>query len=212
MRLREEIQAKLLRLLQDRQYERLGESKTRTADIRVIAATNRDLAKCVQEKTFREDLYYRLNVISVTVPALRYRFSDLKRLAHQFLEFFAQQLGRKITGFSEDAWQAIVHYSWPGNIRELRNALERAVIVARGEKIERDDLPNTLAVNETRSIYLGAPVTLEEVEEEHIRLVLDHSVSIGAAAQTLGINQATLYRRRKRSEKGEVESPSTTAV
>ena len=195
-----EIQAKLLRLLQDRQYERLGENKTRTAEIRIIAATNRNLEKCVQERTFREDLYYRLNVISVTVPALRYRFSDLKRLAHHFLEFFAQQLGRKITGFSEDAWQAIVHYSWPGNIRELRNALERAVIVARGDKIERSDLPNTLAVNETRAIYIGAPVTLEEIEEEHIRLVMDHSPSIGSAAKTLGINQATLYRKRKRTD------------
>ncbi len=197
-----EIQAKLLRLLQDRQYERIGENKTRTAVIRVITATNHNLEKCVRERTFREDLYYRLNVISVTVPALRYRFLDLRNLSKHFLQFFSQQLGRKITDFSEEAWEAIIHYPWPGNIRELRNAIERATIIAQGEKVGLGDLPNTLGVTETKSIYVGAPVTLEELEEEHIRIVMDHSPSIASASKILGINQATLYRRRKKAANG----------
>src|SRR5262249_30459472 len=131
-----ELQPKLLRLLQEREYERVGEAKTRTANVRLIAATNRDLAKAVAEGKFREDLYYRLNVVSVHVPPLRERRSDLTRLAKEFLVFFATQTGKPARDFSPKAWQMILNHSWPGNLRELRNAIERSVILSNGPVVQ----------------------------------------------------------------------------
>jgi len=136
-----EIQPKLLRLLQEREYERLGENITRQADLRVIAATNRDLKKRIAEGAFREDLYFRLNVIAVEVPPLRARPGDLVRLAEHYLKHFAAQCGRKAAGFSDGALNRINSYEWPGNLRELRNAIERAVILSREDVIEADELP-----------------------------------------------------------------------
>src|SRR5439155_8789606 len=129
-----EIQPKLLRLLQEREYERLGENVVRTATVRVIAATNRDLKKRVAEGLFREDLYFRLNVIAVEMPPLRQRDADLIRFAEHYTRFFAAQCGRQIGGLSEESGASLRAYSWPGNLRELRNAIERAVIMAIGER------------------------------------------------------------------------------
>lgn len=199
-----DIQPKLLRLLQEREYERLGETKTRMADVRVIAATNRNLKKCVETNRFREDLYYRLDVISASMSPLRERPRDLKEFAEKFVNFFAGVSGRKIEGFSNAAMTRLLSHQWPGNLRELRNAMERAVILTRGPRIEEDDLPTPTsaitsdAEGENASIVPGASVTIEELETEHIRRVLARTRTLQEAAETLGIDQATLYRKRKK--------------
>ncbi|MEC5127337.1 sigma-54 dependent transcriptional regulator [Verrucomicrobiales bacterium BCK34] len=199
-----DIQPKLLRLLQEREYERLGETKTRQADVRVIAATNRDLKKCVEEGTFREDLYYRLNVISVEMPSLRERPKDLKYFAESFVSFFAEQTSRPINGFSESGLTRLVSHDWPGNLRELRNAIERAVILARGNQLDDVDLPTPeAAIKQTdgensTAVVPGGDVTIDQLEEEHIRRVLARSKTLQEASEILGIDQATLYRKRKK--------------
>ena len=197
-----EIQPKLLRLLQEREYERVGEHKTRQANVRVIAGTNRNLEQAVQEGKFREDLYYRLNVISLHLPPLRERSSDVLRISAGYLRFFATQCGKPIKGFSPAAEQAIKNYGWPGNLRELRNVVERAVILAGGTQLELDDLPAKMSQSvpaaEGRSPQIGAMVTLEELENEHIRKVIERTATMEEAAQVLGIDPATLYRKRKK--------------
>ena len=201
-----EIQPKLLRLLQEREYERLGENITRTAEVRVIAATNRDLKKRVAEGAFREDLYFRLNVIAVEMPPLRALPGDLIRFAEHYLHFFAKQCGRRLEGFDETTSAVLSAHSWPGNLRELRNAIERAVIMASESKIRPDDLPVEVRQNQNdggstetvSSVQLGAPISLEKLEELHIRRVLDTASNLAQAAETLGIDQATLYRKRKK--------------
>jgi len=191
-----EIQAKLLRLLQEREYERVGETKPRRANVRVISATNRDLAQAVPSGRFREDLFYRLNVISLRLPALRARANDIEKLAQSHLAFLAAHAGKKILGFSPTALDAMRHYPWPGNLREMRNVIERAVILSRGEFIEPEDLADTLAP--TCDIRLGGKSTLEEIEAEHIRRVLAGMRTLDEAAEILGIDPATLYRKRKK--------------
>jgi NtrC-family two-component system response regulator AlgB len=196
-----EIQPKLLRLLQEREYERLGENVTRTADIRVIAATNRDLKQRIAEGTFREDLYFRLNVIAVEMPPLRARHGDLLRFAQHYLQHFAGQCRRELAGFSEAAIARLLGYRWPGNLRELRNAIERAVILAKQNQIEKEDLPGDLtngAGKTETGIEPGAFVTLEKLEEAHVRKILERTGSVTEAAKVLGIDQATIYRKRKR--------------
>ena len=197
-----EIQPKLLRLLQEKEYERVGEAKTRQAEVRVIAATNRDLEQAVKDGRFREDLYYRLNVISLRVPALRERLGDLPKIARNYLRFFSKQCGKKIEGFSVAAEQAMLNYGWPGNLRELRNVVERAAILASGSRIEPGDLPDNLspatAAGETPVVEAGARVSLEELENEHLRRTLARTSSMEEAAQILGIDPATLYRKRKK--------------
>ncbi|HEY8902417.1 MAG TPA: sigma-54 dependent transcriptional regulator [Chthoniobacterales bacterium] len=191
-----EIQAKLLRLLQEREYERVGEAKPRRADVRVIAATNRDLTEAVRQGGFREDLYYRLNVISVRLPPLRDRVDDIERLAAQHVAFLAAHSGKPAREFSPTAIEAIRRYPWPGNLRELRNVLERAVILSEGDRIEAHDLGDSLLA--TSDIRLGGPFALEEIEAEHIRIVVANSSTLDEAARVLGIDPATLYRKRKR--------------
>lgn len=199
-----DIQPKLLRLLQEREYERLGETRTRMADVRVIAATNRNLKKCVETNRFREDLYYRLDVISAAMAPLRERPRDLTEFAEKFVDFFAGVSGRKIEGFSSAAMTRLLSHQWPGNLRELRNAMERAVILARGPRIEEDDLPTpTSAINpevegETSNIVPGASISIEDLETEHIRRILARTRTLQEAAEILGIDQATLYRKRKK--------------
>jgi NtrC-family two-component system response regulator AlgB len=199
-----EIQPKLLRLLQEREYERLGENKVRQATVRVIAATNRDLAAEVRAGNFREDLFYRLNVITVTLPPLRDRPGDLTYFAKEYLEFFSKQLGRKIDGFSDGGRAALMRHAWPGNLRELRNAIERAAILARGDKLEAVDLPDPSARpvgGETSSDGLpdiGGEHSLEDIEQAHMIKVLGWAPSLHDAAAVLGIDKATLYRKRKR--------------
>jgi two-component system, NtrC family, response regulator AlgB len=201
-----EIQPKLLRLLQEREYERVGESITRKADVRIVAATNRDLKKRVSEGAFREDLYYRLNVISVKMPPLRERPGDLLRFARHYLTFFAKQCGRPVDRFTDEAEAAIRFHSWPGNLRELRNAIERAVIMGSGPRVAASDLPSELradavtqeASTEADSSGAGAMISIEKLEEMHIRRVLERTASMVQAAEILGIDQATLYRKRKK--------------
>jgi NtrC-family two-component system response regulator AlgB len=192
-----EIQPKLLRLLQERQYERLGENKIRTTTVRIVAATNKDLKDCVRKGTFREDLYYRLNVISETIPPLRERVQDLELLTESFLEFFGRQLGRIGLTFSHDAIERIRGYRWPGNIRELRNIIERAAILSPTLEIGSEYIPLTTD-DSLADPMVGAEITLEHLEEVHIKRVLQNSQSLDAAARTLGIDPATLYRKRKR--------------
>lgn len=202
-----DIQPKLLRLLQEREYERLGENKTRQAEVRVIAATNRDLRQSVEKGEFREDLYYRLNVIEVNMPPLRTRPKDLKHFAETFVGFFAKQTGRPIDGFSESGMAHLMSHDWPGNLRELRNAMERAVILSKGTEIEPEDLPtpqlagskSSSSSNDNGDVPLpGADISIDELEEEHIRRVLARAKTLQEAAEILGIDQATLYRKRKK--------------
>jgi len=202
-----EIQPKLLRLLQEREYERLGENVTRTANLRVIAATNRNLKKRVADGLFREDLYFRLNVIAVEMPPLRERQGDLIRFANHYCEFFANQCSRKIEGFSPEASAFLSAYSWPGNLRELRNVVERAVIMARGNGIVPGDFPAELRGSPSGGLnhanndlvpQVGSTVSLEKLEEAHLRKILEKSSSLSEAAEILGIDQATLYRKRKK--------------
>jgi two-component system, NtrC family, response regulator AlgB len=192
------IQAKLLRLLQERQYERVGENKLRTANTRIIAATNKDLKECVRKGTFREDLYYRLDVISVTIPPLRDRGQDLEALAKDFLQFFSRQLGRTGLTFSDAAMRRLRAHPWRGNIRELRNTIERAAILARTDTIEEDFLPEESSDGQMTDAAIGSEITLDQLEEVHIRRILERATSLDSAAKTLGIDPATLYRKRKR--------------
>ncbi len=196
-----EIQPRLLRLLQEKEYERVGEAKTRQADVRVVAATNRNLEEAVKAGRFREDLYYRLNVISLRLPALRERPADLPRIARGYLRFFSRQCGKKIEGFSMAAEQAILNYAWPGNLRELRNVVERAVILADQARIEPDDLPENLSPKtgaDDAGNAAGSRISLEELENQHLRRILAQTSSLEEAAQILGIDPATLYRKRKK--------------
>jgi NtrC-family two-component system response regulator AlgB len=200
-----EIQPKLLRLLQEREYERLGENVTRQANLRVIAATNRDLKKRVAEGLFREDLYFRLNVIAVEMPPLRSRDGDLIRFAEHYEKFFAEQCRRKLEGLSPEAITCIRTYAWPGNLRELRNAIERAVILAKRDKLFPEDFPaelrgqNVAANSDAENLpQVGSLISLEKLEEAHLRKILERTPSLTEASEILGIDQATLYRKRKK--------------
>ena len=194
-----EIQPKLLRLLQEHEYERVGETQTRRAEVRVISSTNRDLVQAIKEGKFREDLYYRLNVVSLHLPPLRERPHDLERVAAAHLRFFARQSGKLITDFSPEAKAAMRRYAWPGNLRELRNAIERAVILSAGPKIEAAHLSEIVARPKPGvALEIGGSVTLAELTDEHIRRVLARTSRLEDAAAILGIDLATLYRRRKR--------------
>ena len=192
------LQPKLLRLLQERCYERVGETQTRASNVRILAATNRNLEAEQAAGRFREDLYYRLNVIEVTVPSLRERQGDILTLAEHLLRFFARQNGKAISGFSEPVREAIVRYPWPGNVRELRNAVERAVILASGPTIEAGNLPVQILSGERPAGLAFESMTLEELEAEQIRRVLATTPTIEEAAVRLGIDPSTLYRKRKR--------------
>jgi NtrC-family two-component system response regulator AlgB len=197
-----EIQPKLLRLLQEKEYERLGENITREADVRVIAATNRDLKKRIAEGAFREDLYFRLNVIAVEVPPLRNRAGDLERFANHYLTYFASQCGRKEAKFSPEAMSRITSYNWPGNLRELRNAIERAVILTQGDVIGPEDLPleSQSAGQPEIAPQPGDLVSLEKLEEYHIRKVLERTGSVAEAARILEIDDGTIYRKKKKMD------------
>ncbi len=197
------LQPKLLRFLQERKYERVGESKTRSADVRIVAATNQDLEAAVKLGSFREDLFYRLNVVELMLPPLRDR-ADVLELAGHLLDFFGRQTGRRLTGFTPEAQTSLGRHSWPGNLRELRNAIERAAILAAGPEIGLADLPERLVRPQSArpggapaAMEPGGPFTLEEIEFEHVRRVLASAPSLDAAARTLGIDPSTLYRKRK---------------
>jgi NtrC-family two-component system response regulator AlgB len=195
-----DAQARLLRFLHDRTYERLGEARERQADVRLIAATNRDLEAEVRVGRFREDLFYRLNVVTLTLPALRERPEDILLLAHHYLSIFSQNQRRHGLKFSAAAERVMQKHAWPGNLRELRNAVERAVILGPRELLDLSDLG--LAASGT-DIPLPAPhvgdlISIDALEREHIAQVVAQVPSLEAAARILDIDATTLQRKRKK--------------
>jgi NtrC-family two-component system response regulator AlgB len=191
------IQAKLLRVLQEKVYERVGDLETRKADVRILAATNIELESAVKAGRFREDLFYRLDVVEIVIPPLRDRREDIIPLAEGLLAFFARQNHRRILGFDDDASEALRNYEWPGNVRELRNAIERAVLLSTADRVGVHHFPLKLKSSE-RLPGAGDPVTLEELERTHIRRVLASSRSIEEACRILGMDSVTLWRKRKK--------------
>ena len=191
------IQPKLLRFIQEREYERLGDHVTRKADVRLISATNMKMDEAVRDHRFREDLYYRLNVIQIEIPPLRERPADVVHLAKRLLAFFGKNHHCAPQHFTDDALQLLSRYSWPGNVRELRNVVERASILCHSESVGTEYLPEKLLTSEERPMK-GDLVSLDKIEEMHIRHVLASTKSLQEAADILGIDQATLWRRRKR--------------
>ncbi len=192
------IQVKLLRVLQDGTFERLGGTKTLVADVRLIAATNTDLAKAVEEKKFREDLYYRLNVITIILPPLRERAEDIPLLAYHFLKMYTTKNKKNIQGISQTALELLAGYHWPGNVRELENTLERAVVLARKKIILPDDLPPHInkagKIAESITIPIGMP--MEEVKNKVIQETLKTTKGDKTlAAKILGITSRTIYRK-----------------
>jgi two-component system, NtrC family, response regulator AlgB len=194
------LQAKLLRFLQDKQFERIGEQQTRTADVRIIAATNRDLEADVRKGRFREDLLYRLNVVEIRLPPLRERPEDIVRLAERFLAFFARSARRPVPQLSPAAIEVLRAYPWPGNVRELRNAIERALILWPAAVIEPAAFPERIAAQPSSAPQLGGNCTLDAIEREHILRVIARTPTLEDAARILGIDASTLWRKRKRYE------------
>ncbi|MDR8013463.1 MAG: sigma-54-dependent response regulator transcription factor AlgB [Ectopseudomonas guguanensis] len=192
------LQPKLLRFIQDKEYERVGDPVTRRADVRIVAATNLDLDEMVREGRFREDLLYRLNVITLKLPPLRERHEDVMTLAERFLARFVSDYGRPACAFSPEATAALQAYHWPGNIRELRNVIERASIICQQETVEIAHLGlGGSGEAPSNAVRVGAPMSLEELEKAHIAAVLASSSTLDMAAKTLGIDTSTLYRKRK---------------
>ena len=208
------IQPKLLRFIQDHEYERVGDPHTRTANVRVIAATNRDLKKMIANGEFREDLYYRLNVITLTMPPLRERPEDLVSIAETMLMTFVRQYDRPARRFNEQAINWLRQYPWPGNLRELRNVVERAVILCNQEAIGVEFLPTGTDTNAAKpgpGLRAGDTVSLEELERAHILAVMSATSTLDSAAKILGIDGSTLYRKRKQYEQKDKdrEKPGT---
>ena len=189
-------QVALLRFLQERRFERVGGEETIDANVRVIAATNRDLADRIKDGSFRADLFYRLNVIPVTLPPLRERPEDIARLAEDLLESCAARLGRQIKAFAPDAIEALTRYAWPGNIREMENAIERAVLLTHDEVVTSRHLPR----GEAAAVSVTCPSTsLQENEKSHLLRVLEQSRwNKKRAAAMLGINRSSLYSKLRR--------------
>jgi NtrC-family two-component system response regulator AlgB len=193
-----DLQAKLLRFLEERAFERVGDERTVIVDARLIAATNRDLEADVRAGRFREDLFFRLNVVGIRLPSLRDRPEDLNALADQILEVLAARHRREPLALSARARGLLAGYRWPGNVRELVNALEHAVVLARGGTIEPADLPDRLAAPPPSQAPAREAQSLDEVERRHIVEVLRESTTLEEAAARLGINPTTLWRKRKR--------------
>ncbi len=193
----QQVQIKILRVLQDKKFERVGGEQTIEVDVRVISATNRDLKKEIAEGRFREDLFYRLNVVNITVPPLRERREDIGLLVAAFLREFSEENGKNILGIDPKAKSAIYGYSWPGNIRELRNCIESAVVLAKGSSITLMDLPPSVA-SETEGDYIRINLgsTLAEAEKEIIRGTLNFEKgNKSKTAEVLGIGRKTLHRK-----------------
>ncbi|MBT4098593.1 MAG: sigma-54-dependent Fis family transcriptional regulator [Gemmatimonadetes bacterium] len=201
------LQAKLLRVLQEREFERVGSTETIKVDVRIVATTNRDLQKEVEEGNFREDLYYRLNVIEVSLPPLRERIEDVTALAHLFVERYNEENGKQIEGFEDETLELLAGYDWPGNVRELENYVERAVVVAPGNRLTPADFPRKLAQGPALEGGDGLQVGLT-VHEMERRLIMKTLESLGGnrtdAAAQLGISTRTL--RNKLHEYGAMDA------
>ena len=191
------LQAKLLRVLQEREFERVGGLRPIKADIRLIAATNRDLEEGVRDGTFRRDLYYRLNVVSVVLPPLRERREDIVALANYLVCKHARSAVRQVLGISDEAQLYLVHYDWPGNVRELENAIERAVVLGSTDLIQPDDLPESVVetdVPEARSCG-GFHALVREAKKEIVRKTLAHTDgNYVQAAKLLSLHPSNLHR------------------
>ena len=218
-----QAQVKLLRVLQDGEFTRVGGKQVIKSDVRVIAATNIDLEKAVDAGTFRRDLYYRLSVFPIALPPLRDRLEDIHVLVFHFLDRYKEKTGRFVSGISKEALRALVNYEWPGNVRELENAIERAVIIASGRQIELDDLPESIgkkafeafaqarqerakAAGEGRSIgiQIELPAAMEEIEKQVIEATLDYAEGDKSrASRLLNIGRKTLYRKLEQYENGD---------
>ena len=190
------LQPKLLRFVQSREYERVGDASPQRADVRIVASTNRDLEAAVAAGRFREDLYYRLKVIEIEVPPLSERRDDIVPIARSFLSFYGRKHGRPAHRFDDPAERALVAHEWPGNVRELENVVERAAILCRTEVVTPELL--FLATPDRHTLRVGDPVSLERIEEEHIRRVVAAAATLEEAAETLGIDTTTLWRRRRK--------------
>src|SRR5215471_2386496 len=206
------VQVKLLRVLQDGKFERLGGTRTIDADVRIITATNKDLHREVADRRFREDLFYRLNVINIHIPSLRERKEDVQLLAMHFLKMYADKNTKPIEGFTEDAMLALTSYDWPGNVRELENAIERAVVFTNGKQIPLSVLPqNVSAFAEARhslTFRIGTP--LRELERKAIDITLHHTRGDkNMAARLLGIATRTIYRHLEREGQQDAGSGDT---
>jgi two-component system, NtrC family, response regulator HydG len=199
-------QVRLLRVLQEREVYRVGETRPRPIDVRLIAATNRDLEKDIRRQRFRRDLYYRLRVIDLHVPPLRERPEDLRLLTRRLLEQIEARLHRPVTGYAPAALDRLLDYAWPGNVRELEHAIERACAVADGPLIDVDDLPDAVRRSHPRRPHGSGPLIDHQVA--YIRAVLDqHRGNRRLTAQELGISLSTLKRRLRRLNKGADEKP-----
>lgn len=216
-------QVKLLRVLQDGEFTRVGGNEIVKTDVRVVAATNVDLEKAVEEGKFRRDLFYRLSVFPINLPPLRERPEDIHILVFHFLELYKQKTGRFVSGISKEALRALVNYEWSGNVRELENAIERAVIIASGRQIESDDLPEAIrkkafelnalarqerarAAGEGRSVNLEIdfPATMDEIERQAIEMALDYTNGDKSrASRLLNIGRKTLYRKLEQFQSNE---------
>ncbi len=199
------VQVKLLRVLQEHEIRRVGGNKPMRVDVRVIAASNRDIKVAMEEGRFRDDLFYRLNVLRIDIPPLRERRDDIPVLARYYLERFNNQYGKDIHAFSPRAQIYLMHYTYPGNVRELENAVERAVVLADGSEITEHDLPSEmlkrgmLKLTHTPDGFYPDDLTLREVEDRHIQRVLSRcGGNATRAAAALGISRATLWRKLKR--------------
>ncbi len=205
-----EVQPKLLKVLEEQQFRRVGDVRDRRVDVRLIAATHQNLGSLVRERRFRSDLFFRISSLPLRVPALRERAEDIPILAAQFVERLGQELGREPIVLGDDAMRALQEYSWPGNIRELRNVLERAVLLTRGDVLHRHDVRfETLPAAMTPGY--DASLTLAELEQQHIGRVLEEERGhVERAAKRLGIPRSTLYQRLKHygigSSRGETPS------
>jgi len=199
------LQVKLLRVLQEGEFERVGETRTRKADVRIVAATNQNLEELIRDGKFRNDLYYRLNIISIEIPPLRDRKEDISLLVEHFIEKHARDLKKTINGISDEALQKLLGYSWPGNIRELENAIERACVLTRGVMIQTGDLPeNILNSAEKLAPAVGTAGTnggslKDALRDPERKLIVDALDRAGwnkkEAARALGINRTTLYKK-----------------
>jgi DNA-binding NtrC family response regulator len=197
------LQVKLLRVLQDFEFEQVGGTKTFSVDVRPILATNEDLGKAVAEGRFRQDLFYRVNVINIELPALRERISDIPLLAQHLLEQVCRETGKSVQGFTDQAQATLQMHPWPGNVRELQNVIERAVLLGKSDVIGVEDLPRSLAAVAPACIEPVGTRTLKQAleapERQIIREVLiSNNWNRHATAETLGINRTTLYKKMKR--------------